>query len=171
MYATRISLILLFGGLFITLSNGKLSAQEGYSSASFAISKQRAANRQMPRPEEIQVEEYLNYHRHSIRRPSGDEAVAVDLKWGRPAIEDGNQSILQIGLSTKTLSPSSWRPRLNISLVIDRSGSMSGDKMTKTKEALKAFARQLGPEDLISLVLFDHIAEVMLHSEPVGDGN
>jgi Mg-chelatase subunit ChlD len=44
---------------------------------------------------------------------------------------------------------------LALGLVIDRSGSMSGPKMELTKEAARGAAELLGPQDLITVVVFD----------------
>ncbi len=46
-------------------------------------------------------------------------------------------------------------PSLALALVIDRSGSMSGEKMELAKAAAKASADLLGPKDYISVVAFD----------------
>jgi uncharacterized membrane protein/uncharacterized protein YegL len=46
-------------------------------------------------------------------------------------------------------------PSLALALVIDRSGSMQGDKMELAKAAAKASADLLGPRDYISVIAFD----------------
>jgi uncharacterized membrane protein len=47
------------------------------------------------------------------------------------------------------------QPQLAIALVIDRSGSMTGDKIEMAKESARATADVLEPSDLISVVAFD----------------
>ncbi len=44
---------------------------------------------------------------------------------------------------------------INYCLVLDRSGSMAGDKLSKMKEAAQMVIDRLRPEDLISVVVFD----------------
>jgi Ca-activated chloride channel family protein len=51
------------------------------------------------------------------------------------------------------------RVPLNISVVIDRSGSMEGIKMGYAKKAARAIVDQLKPEDLISIVMYDHAVD------------
>jgi len=47
------------------------------------------------------------------------------------------------------------RPKQNLSFVIDRSGSMHGDKLNHTKKAVAFAVGHLGKEDLCSVIAFD----------------
>lgn len=47
-------------------------------------------------------------------------------------------------------------PSLALALVIDRSGSMSGNNIELAKAAAKASAELLGPRDYVSVIAFDH---------------
>lgn len=47
------------------------------------------------------------------------------------------------------------RPPINVALVLDRSGSMSGEPLAAAKDAALRFARFLGPADRLSVVAFD----------------
>lgn len=59
---------------------------------------------------------------------------------------------------------------LNFGLVLDRSGSMAGDKINKLREAVKLALGQMGAQDLISVVLFDDKVDVLVPSQPLTDG-
>ena len=61
------------------------------------------------------------------------------------------------------------RKPLNLGVVIDRSGSMSGDKIEHTRKALQTLITHLGPEDHLSLVLFDDHVQVLLEPTRVTD--
>lgn len=50
---------------------------------------------------------------------------------------------------------------MNISVVLDRSGSMSGDKMRNAKHAAKYIIDQLSPNDYISIVCYDEVVDVI----------
>jgi len=56
---------------------------------------------------------------------------------------------------------------LNFSLVLDNSGSMSGEKLQNLKEAVKLVLDQLQPHDYVSLIIFDDKAKVVSPSQPV----
>ena len=55
---------------------------------------------------------------------------------------------------------------LNICLVLDRSGSMVGNPLSKVKEAAVNIVRKLKSEDCISVVAFDHRAKVVVPNQP-----
>lgn len=57
------------------------------------------------------------------------------------------------------------RPKLNLSLVLDRSGSMEGEKMLRAREATAYCIDQLLPVDRLSVVIFDNIIEVLIPSQ------
>lgn len=58
---------------------------------------------------------------------------------------------------------------VNLSLVLDRSGSMSGDKLRNLKEAVKLVIDQMQPQDYVSLVIFDDKVDVVSPSQPVSN--
>src|SRR5215813_13923134 len=59
------------------------------------------------------------------------------------------------------------RPRLNLSLVLDRSGSMEGEKIARAREAAAFCVDQLLAEDRVSVVIFDGRVDVSVPSQPV----
>lgn len=59
------------------------------------------------------------------------------------------------------------RVPLNISLVLDRSGSMTGDAVKYAKDAAKFVVKQLSSEDILSVVNYDDRIEVTSPSEAV----
>jgi Ca-activated chloride channel family protein len=60
--------------------------------------------------------------------------------------------------------PNKKRTPLNISLVIDRSGSMEGDKLTYVKKAAAFVVDNLTPEDYLSIVIYDTEVKVLYPS-------
>ena len=56
---------------------------------------------------------------------------------------------------------------LNLSLVLDKSGSMQGKKIQNLREAAKLVVDRLGPEDTISIVAFSDRKYLIAESQPV----
>jgi Ca-activated chloride channel family protein len=57
------------------------------------------------------------------------------------------------------------RRPLNLSLVIDRSGSMAGDKIDYTKQAAQFLVQHLGANDIFSIVLYNDKVETLVPPE------
>jgi Ca-activated chloride channel homolog len=66
---------------------------------------------------------------------------------------------------------SQQQPRrpLNLSLVLDRSGSMAGQPLRSAIEAAQNLVEELTPDDLLSVVIYDDVAETILPPQPVSD--
>ena len=92
----------------------------------------------------------------------------------RPAVAADAPSCLDllITITPPALSPeASSRPRtpLNLALVIDRSGSMSGSKLSCARKAARFLVSQLTAADRLALVTFDDEVSVLMPSQPVRD--
>lgn len=61
------------------------------------------------------------------------------------------------------------RKPYHLSLVIDRSGSMSGDPLIEAVRCAKYIVDQLDPKDLASLVVFDNNIRILADAVAVGD--
>jgi Ca-activated chloride channel family protein len=60
---------------------------------------------------------------------------------------------------------------LNFALVLDRSGSMAGEKIRTMREAVKNIVEQLTNEDILSVVTFESRCQVLVPAQPVTDRN
>ncbi|HEY3998338.1 MAG TPA: VWA domain-containing protein [Candidatus Xenobia bacterium] len=59
------------------------------------------------------------------------------------------------------------RAPVNLSLVMDRSGSMAGDKLAFCQQAARFLVSHLSADDMFSLVAFDHEVQTPVHPTPV----
>ena len=64
---------------------------------------------------------------------------------------------------------SNVRLPINLTLVLDRSGSMAGTKLRNLKEAVKRIIDQLDPTDVISIVTFETRPKVLFPAQPASD--
>ncbi len=110
---------------------------------------------------------------------TGDSIPAVDYHFDGKALSmeafGQNAYILQgsnsrefyLYVTTKgaEITTDKKRVPLNISLVLDRSGSMSGDKIKYVKKAADFVVDQLGSDDILSIVNYDDDVEVSSTSQ------
>ncbi|MDR3303284.1 MAG: VWA domain-containing protein [Treponema sp.] len=106
-------------------------------------------------PDEISVEALIERVGYSYPLP---KEAALNVVCAADIL--GDIAYVQVGLRAKSRSP------MNIAFVIDKSGSMAEDsRMVRVKRALAAFTQQATPEDMLSLIVFDDTARVLV--EPV----
>jgi Mg-chelatase subunit ChlD len=156
--------------LFCALGGATTLAQDATSTAAAARTRYLAELGVIPASREVAVEEFVNYHRHQIGRPKAGEAVALDVRWGNDQTAVGQEAVLQIGFSTALANDRRELRPINISLVIDRSGSMEdADKLVRVKEALLNLVSQLRERDILSIVIFDSEAQVLMPARTLRD--
>lgn len=122
-------------------------------------------------PEEIAVEEFVNYHKHRLPLPKVGQAVAMDTRWGNFEVSRSQrEAILQIGFTTAEVNERTDLRPLNLVFVIDKSGSMAdSDKMSRVKDGLRTMVGKLRPDDIVSIVTFDTGAQLAYPSRPIGN--
>lgn len=102
---------------------------------------------------------------------SGDSVtLRIDVDRAVLPADSTERAIVKIGLDGIRLPRRDRRPPVNLALVIDRSGSMSGDKIEKAREAALELVRRLAPDDIVSLVAYDTRVDTLIPAQRVGDG-
>ncbi len=77
--------------------------------------------------------------------------------------------VIKIDLSAIADRQKVRRTPLNLAVVLDKSGSMSGAKLEKTKQAAMQLVDRLAPNDIFSLVIFSDRAQVLVPAQKVED--
>lgn len=72
-----------------------------------------------------------------------------------PALSAPQQAYVRIEILPSSMAPAIDARPVNLCMVLDRSGSMSGAKLRAMKEAACLMVDRLGPLDLLSVVVFD----------------
>lgn len=97
--------------------------------------------------------------------------MKVGLQW---ALSDAHvptdqpNSQRQLSVSISATGEGSSAP-LNLCFVLDRSGSMMGTPLTTVKQAAHRIIDRLSDRDRISIIAFDHKAEVLVKNQPATD--
>ena len=114
-------------------------------------------------PEEIDIGSYVASVDYGYPDPSGDFGVTL-YSGHRQVSTAGQEEIIQVGIQGRR-TPFEELPVLNLSFVIDSSGSMSEkDKIEWAKEAFDLFLGRLRRQDILSVVIFSEEAEVLLEA-------
>ena len=85
--------------------------------------------------------------------------------------EGSNFIYLYLEIEGEKVETKKERLPLNLGLVIDRSGSMSGDKIKFAREAVKFVVKNLSSEDHVSVVQYDDEVDVLFPSTTLKDKN
>jgi Ca-activated chloride channel homolog len=77
--------------------------------------------------------------------------------------------VVKIDLSAIAEKQNKRRTPLNVAVVLDKSGSMTGAKLEKTKQAAMLLVDRLAPDDIFSLVIFSDRAQVLVSAQKFED--
>jgi Ca-activated chloride channel homolog len=87
----------------------------------------------------------------------------IDLLLDHPASVPGRPLTLRaLARITGRAPAESRRTPLNLALVLDRSGSMGGDKLEHAKDAAALLVRRVWPDDTVGVVVYDDQVETLI---------
>lgn len=90
-------------------------------------------------------------------------SLAVTATWDRPFVPlGGGDAMLLLNLVTPITQRKSDRLPVDVAFVLDRSGSMGGDKLALAKQAIFSAVSRLTDRDRIALVAYDHEVDTLL---------
>lgn len=82
---------------------------------------------------------------------------------------DTHQTSSQRHLAIAVQAASTERPPLNLCLILDQSGSMAGTPIKTVRTAAQKIVDSLSPQDRISIISFDHQAQLVVPNQQVTD--
>jgi len=97
--------------------------------------------------------------------------VRVDVSMAKPTLlaQKKQTTHLKIGLTAFKMSSKGARTPANVSFVLDKSGSMTGEKIAKAKEAAIAAVQRLNKKDIVSVVVYDSTVRVVVPATKLAD--
>lgn len=101
----------------------------------------------------------------ALLAPVAAHAAQVQLKadLGQSAIyvSDTDKVYLRLSLTTPAMRSDRERPPINVAIVVDRSGSMSGKRIRAAKKAARVALDRLSSNDIVSLVSYNQDVQVL----------
>ena len=141
-----------------------LSADDSNSQASPIIARWMIGEHRIVPWSAIRVHEFLNYYSMNHEAASSGE-VKVSSQF-RAVDYDSGLYALQVAVASEHMDPSSRVP-MNLTLVLDTSGSMSGRPIALERDVVRAIASQLDDGDVVSAVEWDTSRSIRLDSHEV----
>lgn len=103
--------------------------------------------------------------------PSADpKDIAIDVAIGQPMLLAGGDqtAYIEVNLGGFALTDADRAP-VNLALVLDRSGSMAGDKLDRAKEAALLVLDKLRPDDTIAVISYSTGVDVLVPPTKLAD--
>ncbi|MEM7323975.1 MAG: von Willebrand factor type A domain-containing protein [Actinomycetota bacterium] len=145
---------------FVTTERDPLSTFAlDVDTASYSIAKQWLTAGQMPPPESVRVEEFVNSFEYDYLAPSDGLNVQAD---GGPSPYDEENVIIRLGVQAERVANAD-RPDASLTFVVDTSGSMDRlNRLGLVKTALTRLTAELGEDDRVAIVTYSDNASVIL---------
>ncbi|MFN3994160.1 MAG: von Willebrand factor type A domain-containing protein [Tabrizicola flagellatus] len=153
----------------------KVTAEEPVSTfsidvdtASYAVVRSSLTAGYLPTPDQVRIEEMVNYFPYAYAAPEGDAAFASTIAV-MPTPWNPGTRLVTIGIQG-ALPEVAARPPLNLVFLIDTSGSMEdANKLPLLKQSLSLMLAELRPEDQVAIVTYAGSAGEVLPPTRAGD--
>ena len=93
----------------------------------------------------------------------------VSLANGVLPADKKQMTFLKVGMTGFELPSATDRAPVNVAIVLDKSGSMSGEKIKRAKEAAVAAIDRLGKDDIVSIITYSAGVEVVVPATKLTD--
>src|ERR1700680_544469 len=102
---------------------------------------------------------------------AADKPITLEARLAQPVMKAGEKqrNYLRIVLNGCKPERTTNRTPVNVSFVIDRSGSMAGSRLAQAREAAIMAVNRLEPTDIASVVIFDDKVDVLVSAQKVTD--
>jgi Ca-activated chloride channel homolog len=153
----------------------KVTAEEPVSTfsidvdtASYAVVRSSLTGGYLPTPDQVRIEEMVNYFPYAFAAPEGEAAFASAISV-MPTPWNLGTRLVTISIQG-ALPEVAARPPLNLVFLIDTSGSMEdANKLPLLKQSLSLMLAELRPEDQVAIVTYAGSAGQVLPPTPAGD--
>lgn len=130
---------------------------------SYTIMRNYLSEGNLPPPESVRVEEYVNFFDQGYENPPAHQAFGINIDGApSPFTQTERYHMLRVGIQGYQV-PDYERKDASLTFVIDVSGSMDMDnRLGLVKRSLELLVEQLRPTDQVSIVVYGSDARVLL---------
>jgi Ca-activated chloride channel family protein len=140
--------------------------------ASYAYARASLLEGSLPPADQIRPEEFVNSFDPGYEEPTGNGfAIVLDTEPLPEWYDSGDATeMMRVGLQTRS-EPDTERADVNLTFVIDVSGSMEeDDRIGLVRDSLHTLVDSLRPEDSVAIVTYESDSAVLQKMTDVGDG-
>ncbi len=119
--------------------------------ASYSNARRMLNSGEMPNPDAVRIEEFVNYFSYDYPRPRGRHPLAVSSEVGACPWNPAHK-LMRIGVAAREI-PSDGLPAANFVFLIDVSGSMY-TRLPLVVASMKLLVNNLRPEDRVAIVTY-----------------
>jgi Ca-activated chloride channel family protein len=94
--------------------------------------------------------------------------IELQTNYDKVVAQDGQEVIIKLDVIADRVENGKRLP-LNLAIVLDRSGSMSGAKIEQARQGAAAVIDQLNAEDTIAVVTYESDVEILVPAQKLGD--
>ena len=130
--------------------------------ASYTVARRYVMDGNLPPPEAVRVEEFVNYFDQGYSTPP-DVAFAIYADGAPSPFHQDGSYILRVGIQGYDVSDAERKPA-SLTFVIDISGSMDMEnRLGLVKQSLQLLVERLRPTDTVGIVVYGSEARMVLN--------
>ncbi|NUN12185.1 MAG: VWA domain-containing protein [Myxococcales bacterium] len=159
------------GGSSPETGSGKANNLGQPGAQDFGLFRQILENGEIPSPETLDAVGFFNEHKLQFPEPKCGQNVCLHGSLGVMGnlMTGTNCTMVMMGMNTSLTVDSKNRPPLQLVIAIDTSGSMLGEPLSYVKGGLQRMVDELLPNDMISIVRYGSVAEIVAEAVPATD--
>lgn len=124
---------------------------------------------QMPPPQAVRSEEFINYYPTNYTPPTDGDAFAIHMDAAPSPFSEENQILLRVGVQGRIVESADRDPALLV-FVIDVSGSMSAtNRLELAKQSLEILVNELREDDRVAIVVYADSTRIVLEPTPASE--
>lgn len=104
-------------------------------------------------------------------QPARAAKLQLNVAVSHPLMLAGKKQLnyVKVGLQGFQVNAGQTRPSVNVAFVLDKSGSMTGEKIERAKAAVLSAIERLDERDIVSIIAYDSTVRVVLPATRVAD--